>query len=73
VHEVVLDLNRELRNHYAAPSVIHFYAWMLSGVTGGVNSAALTHAVVSFLWRVVLPEHLDLEPLLYQVGRGPHI
>jgi hypothetical protein len=73
VHEVVLDLNRELRSNYAAPSVIHFYAWMLAGVPSGVNSPALTHAVVSFLWRVVLPEHLGMESLLYQVrvcGRG---
>lgn len=67
VHEVVLDLNRELRSHYAAPSVIHYYAWMLAGVPSGVNSPALTHAVVSFLWRIVLPEHLGMESLLYQV------
>jgi hypothetical protein len=67
VHEVVLDLNRELRTHYGAPSVVHFYSWLLAGVTAGVNSPALTHAVASFLWRIVLPEHLGLEPLMYQV------
>lgn len=67
MHEVVLDLNRELRTHYAVPSVVHFYAWLLSGVGAGVNSASLTHAVVSFLWRLVLPQHLGMEPLLYQV------
>lgn len=70
VREVKFDMNKELRNHYAAPSVVHFYAWMLAGVSAGVNSAALTHAVTSFLWRLVLPEHLNMEPLLYQVG-GP--
>jgi hypothetical protein len=69
VYEVVLDLNKELRANYAAPSVVHFYAWMLAGVPSGVNSPALTHAVVSFLWRIVLPEHLGLESLLYQVGK----
>lgn len=65
--ERALDLNHELRKTYTMPSIIHFYAWMLAGVTAGVNSPQLTHAITSFLWRVVLPEHLDLEPLLYQV------
>jgi hypothetical protein len=70
MQEVVLDLNRELRSHLAAPSVVHFYAWLLAGVPAGINSGALNHALCSFLWRVVLPQHLDMEPLLYQVCVG---
>lgn len=64
--EVALDLRTRLRKEMAVPAVVHFYTWMLAGYDSG-NSAGLNHAVVSFLWRLILPEHLNLEPLLYQV------
>jgi hypothetical protein len=65
--EVALDLVKILTQEFAVPAVVHFYAWLLAGYSKG-NSDALNHAVVSFLWRLVLPEHLNMEPLLYQVG-----
>jgi hypothetical protein len=65
--EVMFDLTKALKQEFAVPAVVHFYAWLLAGYSKG-NSDALNHAVVSFLWRLVLPEHLNLEPLLYQVG-----
>jgi hypothetical protein len=64
--EVPFDLLEALRKEFAQPAVVHFYAWLLAGYSKG-NSEALNHAVVSFLWRLVLPEHLNVEPLLYQV------
>jgi hypothetical protein len=64
--EVALDLVKLLRQEFAVPAVVHFYTWLLAGYSKG-NSDALNHAVVSFLWRLVLPEHVDLEPALYQV------
>lgn len=33
-----------------------------------LNTAPLNHALCSFLWRLVLPEHLNLEPMLYQLS-----
>lgn len=41
------------------------------------NSAATNAAIAALLWRVVSPDALDLEPMLYQVGgsgcsRGQH-
>jgi hypothetical protein len=33
-----------------------------------LNSTSLNHALVSFLWRLALPSHLDLEAMLYQLS-----
>lgn len=62
-----MDLNKELRSHLAVPAVVHFYAWLLAGYAAG-NGAALNAAVTGFLWRLASPQHLGLEPMLYQVG-----
>ncbi|KAI8471860.1 MAG: timeless protein-domain-containing protein [Monoraphidium minutum] len=54
--EVALDLKKRARQELAAPAVGYASA----------NGPALNHALCSFLWRLVLPEHLGLEPMLYQ-------
>jgi hypothetical protein len=67
ITEVALDLTKLLWANFSQPAVVHFYTWLLAGYSKG-NSDALNHAVVSFLWRLILPEHVNLEPALYQVS-----
>ncbi|GBF93528.1 hypothetical protein Rsub_06248 [Raphidocelis subcapitata] len=65
--EVALDVKKRVRQELAVPAVVHFYLWLLQGFDTA-NGAALNHALCSFLWRLVLPEHLNLEPMLYQLS-----
>jgi len=67
---VALDLKKRTTQELAVPAVVHFYLWLLQGYDTPLNTPALNHALCSFLWRLVLPEHLNLEPMLYQVGLG---
>jgi hypothetical protein len=64
--EAAFDLRKRLRQELAAPAVIHFYCGLLRGYRG--NGARLNHALCSLLWRLLLPDQLDLAPLLYQLS-----
>jgi timeless len=65
--EAAFDLRKRLRQELAAPAVLHFYVTLLKGYKS-CNSWGVNHALCGLLWRVVLPDQLDLEPLLYQLS-----
>ncbi len=47
--------------------MVHFYMGLLRGYKS-CNGWAVNHALCGLLWRLVLPDQLDLEPLLYQLS-----
>lgn len=62
---MAFDLNRRIRQEMANPAVVHFYTQMMHGYA--TNGTALNHSICQFLWRLIHPDHLNLEPMLYQV------
>ncbi|KAK9830387.1 hypothetical protein WJX72_011470 [[Myrmecia] bisecta] len=66
VKEVAYDVKQRVRQELAFPAVVHFYTWLLQGYS--TNSTFLNHCILGFLKRIAHPDHLNLEPMLYQLS-----
>lgn len=67
MREVAYDLNKRIRQELAAPVIIQFYVKLLEGYST-LNNTFTNHCIASFLYRIILPEHLNLEAMLYQLS-----
>lgn len=56
----------QIRGKLAHPAVIYFVTQLLACYRH--VPPAVPRAIVSLLYRIASPDHLGLEPLLYQVG-----
>ncbi|GLI61645.1 hypothetical protein VaNZ11_004068, partial [Volvox africanus] len=66
VVERPLDLASKVRGKLAQPAVIYFTVQLLACYK--TLPAEVPRAIASLLYRIVAKEHLDLEPLLYQIS-----
>eukprot|EP01024_Parvocaulis_polyphysoides_P002218 TRINITY_DN10713_c0_g1_i1.p1 TRINITY_DN10713_c0_g1~~TRINITY_DN10713_c0_g1_i1.p1 ORF type:complete len:751 (-),score=189.35 TRINITY_DN10713_c0_g1_i1:248-2500(-) len=62
----IYDLNRKIKQELAHPNIIQFYVNILKNYKQ--NSQQINHVVIKFLRRISHKDHLDLEPMLYQVS-----